>query len=386
MRAHRTAARLLAVALAALPVIAGIGPDPATAQQPTRSAGEQPDPTMADQGRRSWVDGLGSHKADALRHRARSNGARQHVATGNVLLRNGRFTQLPDAPGAQLTVHRGLNDRGQTAGIYIDDGVEPGPDGSFPPGSGHGFIYTRSHEPKGRFTVIEIPDAQIALPYDINNRGQIVGIYLDEGAVPGPDGLPPPGAQHAFLWDRGKVTILDPPDTVYAPNAYTINDRGQVVGVRIDETGNQIGFLRQPDGRYVTLDPPGAAQNKALGINDRGQVVGVYLDDGAVPGPDGRYPARSLHGYLWDRGHYERLDVPDARATAAADINDRGDIVGEVNDAHGRIRGFARLRGSYTFVDGPGKGNTAFPIHVNDPGAMLIPAPGAIEGLVDLVE
>jgi hypothetical protein len=386
MRPHRTAATLLAVALAALPVIAGVDPDPATAQQPPRPAREQPHPTMADQGRRSWVEALGSHQADTMRHRARSHGARHEVTAGNVLLRNGRFTELPDAPGAQRTVHRGLNDRGQTAGVYIDDGVEPGPDGLFPPSAGYGFIYTRSHEPKGRFRVIEIPGAQLALPYDINNRGQIVGIYLDDGAVPAPDGLPPPGAQHAFLWDRGKVTILDPPDTVYAPNAYTINDRGQIVGVRVDDSGNQIGFLRQPDGRYVTLDPPGAAQNKALGINDRGQVVGVYLDDGAVPGPDGRDPARSLHGYLWDRGRYERLDVPDARATAAADINNRGDVVGEVKDAHGRIRGFARLGGRYTFVDGPGEGNTSFPIHVNDRGDMLIPAPGTIEGLVDLVD
>jgi hypothetical protein len=112
----------------------------------------------------------------------------------------------------------------------------------------------------------------------------------------------------------------------------------------------------------------------------------VYLDDDAVPGPDGRYPRRSLHGYLWDRGRYERLDVPHARATAAADINNRGDVVGEVKDADGRIRGFARLRARYTFVDGPGEGNTSFPIHVNDRGDMLVPAAGTIEGLVDLVK
>jgi uncharacterized membrane protein len=385
MRLHRTGATLLAVALA-LAGVAGVDPDPATAQPPPRSVREQPDPTMADHGRGSWVEALGSHNADPLRHRARSHGARHQVATGNVLLRNGRFTELPNAPGAERTVHRGLNDRGQTAGIYIDDGVEPGPDGLFPPSAGHGFIYTRNHKPNGRFRVIEIPGAQVALPYDVNNRGQIVGIYLDEGAVPGPDGLPSPGAQHAFLWERGEVTILDPPDTVEIPNAYSINDRGQIVGVRIDESGNQIGFLRQPDGRYVTLDPPGAAQNKALGINDRGQVVGVYLDDGAVPGPDGRYPARSLHGYLWEGGRYERLDVPETRATAAADVNNRGDVVGEVKDADGRIRGFARIRGRYRFVDGPGEGNTSFPIHVNDKGDMLVPAPGTIEGLVDLVE
>jgi hypothetical protein len=95
---------------------------------------------------------------------------------------------------------------------------------------------------------------------------------------------------------------------------------------------------------------------------------------------------RSLHGYLWEGGRYERLDVPGTRATAAADINNRGDVVGEVKDADGRIRGFARLGGRYRFVDGPGEGNTSYPIHVNDQGDILVPAPGTIEGLVDLVE
>jgi hypothetical protein len=94
----------------------------------------------------------------------------------------------------------------------------------------------------------------------------------------------------------------------HAPNAYSINDRGDIVGVRVVADGGQLGYLRQPDGRYVTLDPPGGAENKALGINDRGQVVGAYLDDGAVLGPDGRYrnatpPAsRSAHGGRLPRG------------------------------------------------------------------------------------
>jgi uncharacterized membrane protein len=378
--------RATLAALAGVAVLAGVGPDPATAQQPPRSGRERPHSTVPDQGRRSWVEALGSHNADTPRHGARSHGARPEVTTGNVLLRNGRYTELPDAPGAQLTAHRGLNDRGQTAGVYIDDGPELGPDGIYPPDSVHGFIYTPSHHRNGSFRIVDIPGAQVTLPYDINNRGQIVGIYIDEGAVVAENGFFEQGSQHAFVWDRGRVTILDPPDTVYAPNAYSINDRGQIVGVRIDRSGNQIGFLRQPDGRYVTLDPPGAAQNKASGINDRGQVVGPYLDDGALPGPDGRYPAGSLHGYLWDHGRYERLDVPGARATDAADINNRGDVVGEVKDADGRIRGVARQRGRYRFVDGPGEGNTSFPIHVNNRGEMLIPAPGTIEGLVDLVE
>jgi uncharacterized membrane protein len=307
------------------------------------------------------------------------------VTTGNVLLRNGRFTSLPDAPGAQVTVHRGLNDRGPDRGCLHRRRRRIGPDGLYPADAVHGFIYTPSHSRNPRFETLDIPGAQYAVPYDINNRGQIVGVYLDEGVVPGPDGLPPPGAQHAFLWDRGEVTVIDPPDTVNAPNAYSINDRGEIVGVRVVADVGQVGFVRQPDGRYVTLDPPGGAENKALGINDRGQVVGAYLDDGAEPGPDGLFAAGTIHGYMWDDGRYTRLDVPGARATVAEDIDNRGQIVGDVKDAAGRIRGFLRTRGTYTLVDAPGDRTDSIAIHTNDRGDILIPAPGTIEAVSNIV-
>jgi hypothetical protein len=311
---------------------------------------------------------------------------------GNLLVRDGRFRSLPDAPGAIITVHRGLDDRGRTVGTYIDDGAVPDAGGFFPPESIHGFVHDR-----GRFRTIDIPGV-VAFPYDINNRGQIVGVSVDANAAPGPDGLPPAGAQHAFLWERGRVTIIDPPDTVYAPNAYSINDRGQAVGVRVGPDGHQIGFLRQPDGTYVDLDPPGASDNKALGINDRGEVVGAYLDDGAEPGPDGLYDPGTVHGYHWQDGRYTRLDVPGARASVAFDIDNRGRIVGDFKDADGRIRGFVLgdagsrrgpggqdRRDRYTVVDGPGERSDTLVIHSNDRGDAVIPAPGTIDAIENIV-
>jgi uncharacterized membrane protein len=172
----------------------------------------------------------------------------------------------------------------------------------------------------------------------------------------------------------------------HAPNAYSINDRGDIVGVRVVADGGRLGYLHQPDGRYVTLDPPGGAENKALGINDRGQVVGAYLDDGAEPGPDGLYVAGTIHGYRWDDGRYTRLDVPGARATVAEDIDNRGQIIGDVKDAAaGRIRGFLRTRGTYSLVDGPGDRSDSIAIHTNDRGDILIPVPGTIEAVSNIV-
>ena len=58
------------------------------------------------------------------------------------------------------------------------------------------------------------------------------------------------------------------------------------------------------------------------GINNRGDV-GSFDPGGA----------RSYHGFLRDRwGQFRRIDVPGAKGTAAARINDQGEIVGFYSD------------------------------------------------------
>lgn len=289
--------------------------------------------------------------------------------TGNVLLRKGRFTSLPDVPGAAATLYAGLNDRGQAVGGYEDaDGL-------------HGFVRDRN----GRVRTIEPRGAQITIVYDINNRGQMVGTYVEKGAVPTPDGFFPRGTQHAFLWEKGKVRIIDPPDTVYAPNAYGINDRGQIVGVRLFADKRQFGYVRNPDGTYTSLDPPGADENKPLGIDDRGRVVGGYLDDGAVPNPAGLFPAGTLHGFVWDGRRYTRLDVPGSRATAAWRIDSRGRILGEVKDRAGAIHGFVLERGRYTILDHPRSTTDSIALDGTKRGDILVQSPRRF-GVLQIVE
>jgi probable HAF family extracellular repeat protein len=77
------------------------------------------------------------------------------------------------------------------------------------------------------------------------------------------------------------------------------------------------------NGRFSAFDAPGTAPQDtrrinnrggiAGGINDRGQVVGEYL------AADGTF-----HGYLWQDGRFITLDKPGAVATNALDISDRG--------------------------------------------------------------
>ena len=72
--------------------------------------------------------------------------------------------------------------------------------------------------------------------FGINNRRQVVGEYLDAF-----------GTFHGFLWEKGRFTTIDGPDGAVA-NATNINDKGEIVGIYIDPTApgtlDLNGFVR----------------------------------------------------------------------------------------------------------------------------------------------
>jgi uncharacterized membrane protein len=235
----------------------------------------------------------------------------------SFLLDDGVFTPIdhPDAgagPGTG-TLALGLNDRGQIVGAYV------GADGR-----GHGFLRDKRFgaRHKGVFTTIDHPDAGSepgtgTLAYGINNRGRIVGTYLDAGST-----------AHGFVRDKGHgarrdegvFTTIDFPG---APRtlALAINNRDQIVGASIDAENTKHGFLLH-QGKFTAIDHPDATSEvrgggtALFGLNDRGRIVGQYSDS-------------RCHGFLLKGDAFTTIDDPDALfATGAADINDRGQIVG----------------------------------------------------------
>jgi uncharacterized membrane protein len=223
--------------------------------------------------------------------------------------RKGRFTTI-DPPGSLATFATGIDDHGQIVGYY---GVTEG--------NAQSFLRDRS----GDITTIEVPGAVTTAPFDINNRGQVVGLYAD--TEPDASGSVPPNSIHGFVWTRGSVRKIDVRGAI-GTAAFDINDRGEVVGIYADPKegdpkGTTHGF-RLRKGAVTTIDPPGAVDIEGtpgfqatapLGINNRGQVVGQYAD------------AQGLHAYLLDKGRYKTIDPRGVPGTVAADINDRGQIV-----------------------------------------------------------
>ena len=143
------------------------------------------------------------------------------------LLEQGVFTRI-EFPGAIGTEPTGINDRGQVTGLFLDAGAVI-----------HRFLLD-----KGAFTQIDIP-GETTMPFGdpreavrINNRGQIVTNFQD---TPEP---PAPGVQpvHGLLIEDGAFTQIDVPGAI-ATETLAINDRGQIVGQFIDANVVSHGFV-----------------------------------------------------------------------------------------------------------------------------------------------
>ena len=159
---------------------------------------------------------------------------RDRVIRHFVRDRKGRFDRLEDPPGGSgIDEYVDLNNRGEMVGFYNDDqGVTT-----------TGFLRTK----RGRFIDVVVPGSVVTGPLKINDRRQVVGIYVDEA-----------GSVHGFLWDDGEFSTIDVPRAT-GTAVLGINNRGQMVGSYIDADGAYHGFLRERNGRVVTLpEAPGA--------------------------------------------------------------------------------------------------------------------------------
>jgi uncharacterized membrane protein len=160
-------------------------------------------------------------------------------------------------------------------------------------------------------------------PQKINERGDIVGIFLDSL-----------GVSRGFVrFSNGSFSapIVDPNDTVGFTEARGINISGTVCGDYATADANNHGFFLS-GGTFTEYDIPGALSTDVFGINDAGDFTGTVSFDDVTQ-----------QAFVSVGGTVTSFSVPAAPATLAYQINNsRQLVVGYYIDAAGILHGYYR--------------------------------------------
>jgi len=131
----------------------------------------------------------------------------------------------------------------------------------------------------GTYTALATPhvagDTTSRDPDTMNNgiapTGEIVGFFFSSGVSYVADSN---GIVTTFTFDGNRFTL-----------AWDVNARGDIVGVVGDNQAETVGvpsnprgFLRSRDGEYRVLEVQGAANTQVFGVNARREIVGQYTD------------------------------------------------------------------------------------------------------------
>jgi hypothetical protein len=252
------------------------------------------------------------------------------------------FKDVHSFKAAQETDSYGINNSGVIAGDYVDStGVQHGmiltgtkvtkadhPNCSGTPGSTGmsfysinsagvaagwctnttgseiGFTYA-----KGKFTNVKITGATAVNVNGINDKGHLVGAYIDST-----------GIQHGFLLVGKTLTKLDPPNVTSTATAWGINNNDVITVFGINSAGSYVSFTTANKGStYKAFHAPGEGSvgTAIHKINNKGDIVGTYFDSSSVS-----------HGVLFHAGKYYSFDDPTAPDTRGDGMNDKLVIVG----------------------------------------------------------
>ncbi|QSJ15112.1 DUF3466 family protein [Nostoc sp. UHCC 0702] len=279
---------------------------------------------------------------------------------------NGSLNKISPLPGDNALAVESINNLGQVVGnsVNINNFTRNNP-----------FVYSN-----GVTQALPIRDA---IPYDINDSGQVVGGASQIGAFLYSNGtttsIGTPGnvayalnnsgqivgildENAAFLYENGQTTRLSPfPGYNYYSSATDVNDLGQVVWYL--GLGDARAFLYSPGegskdlGRLRSTDQI----TLPLAINNSGQVVGFSGTDIGFSGTD----VNTQRAFLYENNtlyDLNELIAPGSNTglglTRAEAINNRGQIVGS-GAINGELHAFLLTPVSSTSVP---ESNLSFPI------------------------
>jgi hypothetical protein len=273
-----------------------------------------------------------------------------------------------DVTGSTYTQGSVINDFGEVAGDYAD---------------ANGILHSFLRKADGAIVTFDPPGAGtgnnavgvVSIPTGINNRGDIVGSYLDSGA--------PYAGTHGFVrWANGTFTTFDDPSANSSPVSTApsaISDTGAIVGSYSD-TVTVHGFLRKPDGSFITIDGPGAVSTACLDINVEGETV--CQSQFALP--DGFFSGLGVIRY--SNGKTVTYNAPGAAPPVGTSVgcldscggfggnpalNVEGQITGYYSDANGVLHGYVRYSdGSFTEFMATGDATFNVPASINALGTV----------------
>ena len=226
---------------------------------------------------------------------------------------NWTFTSI-DFPNASLTVAYDINEDGNIVGLYRNS-------------TGfHGYLLS-----EGDFTTIDFPDAIQTRAFGINSKGDIVGLYVDSSGY------------HGFLLEGGAFTSIDFPSATYT-EAWEINARGDITGDYEDADGKTRSFPLTKDGRFISLDPPFAfSASLTHGLTPKSDtIVGCWWDETDI-----------MHSLIIEDGEYITNDFPDSVMSMNWRVNPSGQMVGRYLDSAGKTHGYLYSNGTHTQIDFP---------------------------------
>jgi probable HAF family extracellular repeat protein len=235
---------------------------------------------------------------------------------GFIREKNGNITDLADplSDGSfQLTQANGINSKGVVVGYYYDT---------------TNSVYSGFFYQNGEFTTYNFPDlpqgSDTAID-GINESGAFVGFYE----------VPPAYALVPFVNTGGKIDTDFKIKDSTATQPVAINKSGDIVGLFVDKSKVDHGFLREKNGKITVINVPGSGPKGgfALGINDSGWISGHFWDK-----------ENYEHGFMRSpEGKFYQIDVPGASTTTTnggtggGGLNNDGVVVGHFDPDNGTV-------------------------------------------------
>jgi hypothetical protein len=160
------------------------------------------------------------------------------------------------------------------------------------------------------------------------------------------------------------ITTFDYPGTGNSTLPQKINERGDVVGEFIDSNGVVRGFVRFSDGSFSApiVDPNDTVGfTEGRGINNSRTVNGDYaISDGTI------------HSFFLSNGTFTEYDVPGAVQTNLLSINDAGNFTGGFDpDGSGIFQAFFSVGGTITSFSVPAAIST-FAYEINNSNQLVV--------------